>query len=91
MKKDNGRLQRAIIQLIKHSNPDEVGWTLSWLCDHVYGSEPSKSQRGALIRAIKSLELPDGWKFERGWDELQLTNDERYRSRNLAKTGDDLP
>ena len=78
MKKDLGRLQRAIIQLI------EFGWTLSWLCDHVYGSEPSKSQRGALIRAIKSLELPDGWKFERGWDELQLTNDERYRSRKLG-------
>ena len=82
MKKDFGRLQRAIIQLIKHSNPDEVGWTLSWLCDHVYGSEPSRSQRSALIRAIKSLERME---FERGWDELQLTNDERYRSRKLCQ------
>jgi hypothetical protein len=67
MKKDFGRLQRAIIQLIKQSNPNEVGWTLSWLCDHVYGREASKSQRSALTRAIKSMELPDGWKFERGW------------------------
>lgn len=85
MNKDFGRLQRAIIELIKHSGPDDVGWTLSWLCDHVHGSETSRSQRRALIRAIKSMELPKGWKFERGWDELQLTNDERFRSRKLRQ------
>jgi hypothetical protein len=81
MNKDLGRLQRAIIELVEHSDPEDVGWTLSWLCDHVYASEVSKSQRSALIRAIKSMKLPDGWKFERGWDELQLTNDERFQSR----------
>ena len=85
MAKDLGCLQLAIIKLVKQSDPDEVGWTLSWLCDHVFGSEPSKSQRSALIRAIKSMELPDGWKFERGWDELELTNDERFRSRKLRQ------
>jgi hypothetical protein len=31
------------------------------------------------------MKLPDGWKFERGWDELQLTNDERFRSRKLRQ------
>jgi hypothetical protein len=29
-----------------------------------------------LMRAIKTMKLPLGWKFERGWDELQLINDE---------------
>jgi len=81
----HGRLQRAIIELVKHSDPEEVGWTLSWLCDHVYGSKTSKSQRRALIRAIKSMELPQGWKFERGWDELQLINDERFQRRKLVQ------
>jgi len=57
-------------------------WDGRWH-DHVYGNETSKSQRRALVRAIKSMELPKGWKFERGWDELQLMNDERFPSRNL--------
>jgi hypothetical protein len=62
-----GRLQRAIIELIESSGSEEVGWTTSWLCKHVYGGKSSKSQRGALMRAIKTMKLPLGWKFERGW------------------------
>ena len=53
-----------------------------WLCEHVYGVKSSKSQRTALIRAIKNMRLPVGWKFERGWDELQLINDERFHARS---------
>jgi hypothetical protein len=57
------------------SGSEDVGWTTSWLCEHVYGGKSSKSQRGALMRAIKTMKLPLGWKFERGWDELQLINE----------------
>jgi hypothetical protein len=76
-----GRLQRAIIELIESSGPEDVGWTTSWLCEHIYGSKSSNSQRTALIRALKKMKLPVGWKFERGWDELQLINDERFYAR----------
>jgi hypothetical protein len=76
-----GRLQRAIMELIENSGPEDVGWTMGWLCEHVYGDKTSRSQRTALIRAIKSMRLPVGWKLERGWDELQLINDERFRAR----------
>jgi len=48
-----GRLQRAIIELIESSGSEDVGWTTSWLCKHVYGGKNSKSQRDALMRAIK--------------------------------------
>ena len=60
MDKNPGRLQRAIIELIESSGSEDVGWTTSWLCEHVYGGKNSKSQRDALMRAV-------GWKFERGW------------------------
>jgi hypothetical protein len=72
MSRDPGRLQRAIIELIESSGPGDVGWTTSWLCEHVYRGKSSKSQRTALIRAIKKMRLPIGWKFERGWDELHV-------------------
>jgi hypothetical protein len=75
-------IQRAIIELIETSGPEDVGWTTSWLCEHVYSGTSSRSQRTALIRAIKTMKLPVGWKFERGWDELQLINDERFHARN---------
>ena len=91
MTRDNfGRLQRAIIELIERSSPEDVGRTTSWLCEHLYGGNSSKSQRTALIRAIRSMRLPDGWKFERGWDELQLINDERFyaRKRSSREEGD---
>ena len=78
MSRDLGRLQRAINELIESSGSEDVGWTTSWLCEHVYGGKSSKSQRNALMRAIKMMKLPVGWKFERGWDELQLINDERF-------------
>jgi hypothetical protein len=81
MKKNYGRLQRAINALIESSGPEDVGWTASWLCDYVYGSKTSNSQRNALKRAIKTMKLPVGWKFEPGWDELQLINDERFYAR----------
>jgi hypothetical protein len=73
MSRDPGRLPRAIIELIESSGPEDVGWT-SWLCEHVYRAKSSNSRRTALIRAIKKMGLPIGWKFERGWDELQLIN-----------------
>ena len=75
MDRDPGRLQRAIIELIESSGSEDVGWRTSWLCKHVYGGKSSKSQRSALMRAIKTMKLPLGWKFERGWDELQLINE----------------
>jgi hypothetical protein len=52
--------------------------TTGWLCEHIYGKR-SKSQRTALIRAIKKMKLFAGWKFEPGWDELQLIN-ERFHA-----------
>ena len=85
MSRDPGRLQRAISELIESSGPGDVGWTTSWLCEHVYGGKSSKSQRTALIRAIKTMKLPVGWKFERGWDELQLINDERFHARSRRR------
>jgi hypothetical protein len=88
MRRDPGRLQRAIIELIESSGPEDVGWTTSWLCKHVYGGKSSKSQRGALMRAIKTMKLPQGWKFERGWDELQLINDERFHLRRSHHRAD---
>ena len=54
MSRDLGRLQRAISELIESSGPEDVGWTTSWLCEHVYGGKSSKSQRSALMRAIKT-------------------------------------
>jgi hypothetical protein len=85
MDRNPGRLQRAIIELIESSGSEDVGWTTSWLCEHVYGGKSSISQRGALIRAIKTMKLPLGWKFERGWDELQLINDERFYARRRSR------
>jgi hypothetical protein len=37
------------------------------------------------MRAIKMMKLPVGWKFERGWDELQLINDERFYARRPSR------
>ena len=85
MSRDLGRLQRAISELIESSGPEDVGWTTSWLCEHVYGGKSSKSQRSALMRAIKTMKLPPGWKFERGWDELQLINDKRFHARSRRR------
>jgi hypothetical protein len=81
--KDKGPhyIQSAILELIRRSGPDDVGWTSAWLCHHVYGDKSSRFQRTALIRTIKTMKLPDGWKFERGWDDLQLINDERFYAR----------
>jgi hypothetical protein len=31
------------------------------------------------------MKLPEGWKFERGWDELQLINNERFQKRKLRQ------
>jgi hypothetical protein len=58
MDREPRRLQRAIIELIESSDSEDVGWTTSWLCDHVYGGKSSKSQRNALMRAIKMMKLP---------------------------------
>jgi hypothetical protein len=63
---------------IESSGAEDVGWTTGWLCEHIYGKR-SKSQRTALIRAIKKMKLFAGWKFEPGWDELQLIN-ERFHA-----------
>ena len=38
-----------------------------------------------MMRAIKTMKLPVGWKFERGWDELQLINDERFYARRRSR------
>ena len=85
MDRNPGRLQRAIIELIESSGSEDVGWTTSWLCERVYGGKSSKSMRGALMRAIKTMKLPVGWKYERGWDELQLINDERFHARTRRR------
>ena len=37
------------------------------------------------MRTIKTMKLPLGWKFERGWDELQLINDERFYARSRRR------
>ena len=37
------------------------------------------------MRAVKTMKLPLGWKFERGWDELQLINDERFYARRRSR------
>ena len=81
MNKGLGYVKRAIIELIESSGPEHVGWTIGWLCEHIYGENSTRSQRAALIRAIKTMKLPVGWKFERGWDELQLINDGRFHVR----------
>ena len=81
MSKGVGYVKRAIIELIESSGSDDVGWTIGWLCEHIYGGNSTRSQRNVLIRAIKTMKLPEGWKFERGWDELQLINDKRFHAR----------
>jgi hypothetical protein len=90
MNSKSGRLQGAILKLIDGSRDTDVGWTTSWLCEYVYGSKRTKSQRVALIRAIKRMRLPPGWKFERGWDELQLMNNKRFYAlrRSHHESGD---
>jgi hypothetical protein len=85
MSRGSGYVQRAIIELIESSGPEDVGWTMGWLCEHIYGGNSSRSQRTALIRAIKTMKLPIGWKFERGWDELHLINDERFHVRKARR------
>ena len=85
MSKGLGYVKRAIIELIESSGPEDVGWTVGWLCEHIYGDNSTRSQRAALIRAIKTMKLPVGWKFERGWDELQLINDERFYARSRPR------
>jgi hypothetical protein len=85
MSKGSGYVQRAIIELIECSGSEDVGWTIGWLGEHIYGGNCSRSQRTALIRAIKKMRLPIGWKFERGWDELQLINDERFHARSRRR------
>jgi hypothetical protein len=55
MSKGLGYVQRAVTELIENSDAKDVGWTTGWLCEHVYGKS-SKSQRTALIRAIKKDE-----------------------------------
>jgi hypothetical protein len=90
MSKGLGYVQRAVTELIESSDAEDVGWTTGWLCEHVYGKR-SKSQRTALIRAIKKMKLPVGWKFERGWDELQLINDERFHARNGQAKAEQKP
>jgi hypothetical protein len=86
----SGKLQRTILELIDGSRHTDVGWTTSWLCEYVYGSKRTKSQRGNLIRTIKKMRLPPGWKFERGWDEPHLINDERFYAlrRSRREEGD---
>ena len=86
MSKGLGYVKRAIIELIESSGPEDVGWTIGWLCEHIYGDNSTRSQRAALIRAIKTMKLPVGWKFERGWDELQLINDGRFHVRNAHRS-----
>jgi hypothetical protein len=86
MSKGPGYVKRAILELIESSGPEDVGWTIGWLCEHIYGENSTRSQRAALIRAIKTMKLPVGWKFERGWDELQLINDDRFHVRNAHRS-----
>ena len=85
MSKGLGYVKRAIIELIESSGPEDVGWTIGWLCEHIYGENSTRSQRAALNRAIKTMKLPVGWKFEPGWDELQLINDERFYARRRSR------
>jgi hypothetical protein len=85
MSKGLGYVKRAIIELIESSGPEDVGWTIGWLCEHIYGENSTRSRRAALIRAIKTMKLPVGWKFEPGWDELQLINDERFYARTRSR------
>jgi hypothetical protein len=85
MSSDPGYIQRAIMELIQNSGPEDVGWTTSWLCEHIYGGNSNRSKRAALIRAIKAMKLPVGWTFERGWDELQLINNERFYARRARR------
>jgi hypothetical protein len=60
MSKNLGYVQRAVTELIESSGAEDVGWTTGWLCEHIYGKN-SKSQRTALIRAIKKMKLPPGF------------------------------
>ena len=88
---DPGYIQRAIIELIRNSGPEDVGRTTSWLCQHIYDGNSNRSKRAALIRAIKAMKLPVGWKFERGWDELQLINDQRFYARRAKGSPEQGP
>jgi len=59
--------------------------TLLWKINATQAGFRAASQRDALMRAIKTMKLPVGWKFERGWDELQLINDERFYARRRSR------
>jgi hypothetical protein len=65
MSRGSGYVQRAIIELIESSGPDDVGWTIGWLREHIYGGNSSRSQRTALVRAIKTMKLQAARRYSR--------------------------
>jgi hypothetical protein len=55
MSSDPGYIQRAIMGLSQNSGPEDVGWTTSWLCEHIYGGNSNRSKRAANYLAFIKL------------------------------------
>jgi hypothetical protein len=74
MSRGPGLIQRAILALI--TSDSNGAWTTSDICQHVYG-KTFKRQRVAVLRAMRSVTLPEGWALCHLWlagSELCIVN-----------------
>src|SRR6516225_9600569 len=59
MSRGPGHVQQKVAALVA-ANPDDA-WTTTKLCELIYGGQPEKKHRVAVIRALLTMELPDLW------------------------------
>lgn len=62
MSRGHGHVQRAILALIESDRDGD--WTISDLCQHVYG-KVGKAQRVAVLRALRKMTLLGTWRVRR--------------------------
>jgi hypothetical protein len=61
MSRGFGQVQRAILTLIER---DPGGaWSMNDLARRIYGCEPEKKHRVALLRALRNMPLPGTWEL----------------------------
>jgi hypothetical protein len=61
MSRGPGKLQRTITRLIE--NEPDGAWSIGDLAWIVYGEEPEKKHRVALLRMLKTVTLPGTWRL----------------------------
>jgi hypothetical protein len=61
MSRGRGRIQQAILDLIKGN--EHNAWSLAELCRLIYPEGHEKKHRVAVGRALNRMTLPDGWQW----------------------------